>query len=445
MNPEDYFKAYYGVQNDYISEDVYVKKEEEDDYLTLIETNFENDLIELELSKHDDEYYGIIGTEKIYDYETLQNEIEQNKDIIYYSTKHECEKDELHIKSECFDRNNHDYRFCLYNIYLEIEKINGNKFDIDEIYNLFDVKIELVANSGSINEFNLIVPIIKSSVNNVSMLYENKFFVELFDLNKLNNGLGITKYLVKYGLDIRLKYKNMLKYNPHYIFRIHNRYRLIDIDIQHKVFNQKKNIIARKHKDKDEFKYYDYFTDNINEDVSHDDKTNDIDKFSNELIINSWSSNYWLKNSNNILNMYWSHPTQFIIFYIMRNKIEDDTAYIDTNYRTVNSVGIKPNGLGYIEWSSDELIQIEILGVPIYIICLDPQFRDINKFKKYMDCKINHKTCIGVNFSKVDNIKFKIDIDNPFDDYSDYNISIYGLHTNILRQGGGLLGLSFVD
>lgn len=444
-DPEDILRNTYGPQNEYISEDTYIKRDEVDDYIFNLENNLENDLIEQALSNHNDEYYGIIGTEKIYDYDTLiniMNRDEVDRNELIHSSSYKCKKKSIMISSTAsyYTDTSRMEQFCLYNIYLEVEKADNEKFTKEDIYNLFNIKIDLIIGETTINSFNLLIPIIKSSLHNVSMIHDNIFFVELFDFNKLNNGLGISQNLLRlHDVRIKLTYDNKLQYIPNYIFKIHNRGKNIDLDTQHKVFQSKKNILKRN-------KINNSYTSSIYEKESYenlydDNKTDDMKKFSNEVIISSHYFKYNLYN-NNIFEVFWSHPTQFIIFYILNPKINDD---LDSSYRTIQSIGMNPNGAGYINWDLDDLIQIEILNIPLYILCLDPQLKDGNKFKNYLDGKINNKTCVGVNFSKINKLFLKIDIDDPFEDNKNYELSIFTLHSNIIDQMNGMIGLGFYD
>ena len=104
----------------------------------------------------------------------------------------------------------------------------------------------------------------------------------------------------------------------------------------------------------------------------------------------------------------------------------------------INSIGISLNN-HFIWWENEELIEVDFMGINLYMVCIDPQLQNYNKFCHYMKYNIDPSTLKSINFSRIDDTDVVIEYDSDFK----YEFYMKGLNTNVLRMMSGMAGLAF--
>ena len=222
-------------------------------------------------------------------------------------------------------------------------------------------------------------------------MHDNKFFVELYDFNNFLYGLGVSRFICGE------LYARILTniFGRKYRYKIYVRGKCIDINIQKQIYYQ------------------------------------NINNLTHNIICSS--VNYKLFQLNNLVKVNFTElnidfSTQFIIFYIKK--------LFESPYKPplIESIGLNPNKQGFVYWNNDELMEININEIKVYILCFDPQFKDINKFRNYLDNKINHKNCSGINFSRIDNMDIQIKLKEEYNNsyLFNYDVIIMPFNINIL-------------
>lgn len=92
-----------------------------------------------------------------------------------------------------------------------------------------------------------------------------------------------------------------------------------------------------------------------------------------------------------------------------------------------------------IWWKKEELIFINFMGIELSILCIDPQFRNISKLKKYFNNDINIDKLKYIDFSSIDNSYFVIEYNSD----KVYNLFITRFNINVLRFMSGMGGIGF--
>jgi hypothetical protein len=105
----------------------------------------------------------------------------------------------------------------------------------------------------------------------------------------------------------------------------------------------------------------------------------------------------------------------------------------------IESISFNANHTDWLTFEQDELIIMHIYNFKIYIICLDPKYKNENMFNKQFRTYNDQKDIIGVNFSRLDNIECKI---NFSDSVIGKKIHIDFMSLNQLRIAYGMAGLS---
>ncbi len=290
--------------------------------------------------------------------------------------------------------------FSLYDIYLKIEKKSGN-FTKKDLFNLID--------------FNLWLEIGGSSVLNKDFI--SMCFFELIEDNDIFIESNII-YLKAFT------FENMLYGIPYYFLGMHE-IRIISSTPSNKSV------------------YSDYLIDVIYSgknlssiDIKPEHKKN---MSFEQIIIMSQLYSCIVKDSKQKIKLrHLNHPVQLLMFCLWDENETKIDQTDELNETEINSIGLSLDD-NFIWWENEELIKIDLLGINLYLICIDPQLQNYNKFCSYIKNKFDPKTLRSINFSRIDDAGLIIE----YDSNKKYNLYINGLNINILRIMSGMAGLAF--
>ena len=157
-----------------------------------------------------------------------------------------------------------------------------------------------------------------------------------------------------------------------------------------------------------------------------------------QIIIQSQSKliNGIHSNKKFILDFF-NHPVEILMFFLYDNsgKEQDELDRLE-----IESIGIYLNNYP-IWWEKEELIFINFMGIELCILCIDPQYRNITKFKKYINNDINMDTMKSINFSRIYDTQIVIEYNSD----KVYNLFITGFNINELRFKSGMGGVAFAS
>lgn len=295
--------------------------------------------------------------------------------------------------------------FSLYDVYLTIEKTDGD-FTCKDIINLINFRIEMeIGGCKLIQKEFLPMCLLELLENQEILIQPNLLYIKAFTFE--NFKYGISKYLMKYH-DIKFISRGLNS-------NLHSNYK---IDI---IFSGK-----------------DLSSLNINEE---DFKGKQF----NQVVILSQSSTCENIISKQKINLNYNNPTSVLMFFLYDNLDNnfDDTIKLDepNDLQTpdIDAIGLQFNNNSKIWWEQDELIKVNFLGINLYIVCIDPQLRNYNKFISYIKNDIEPQTIKSINFSRFDKVEAIVEYSNS----KSYNLFISGLHTNLFQIASGMGWMRF--
>jgi hypothetical protein len=148
------------------------------------------------------------------------------------------------------------------------------------------------------------------------------------------------------------------------------------------------------------------------------------------------SQNFKLENkivSGEKIKFLFNHPVQMLMIFLYNKEDIDELSEPE-----INSIGISLNN-HFIWWENEELIEVDFMGINLYMVCIDPQLQNYNKFCDYVKYNIDPSTLKSINFSRIDDTEIVIEYDSDFK----YEFYMKGLNTNVLRMMSGMAGLAF--
>jgi len=106
----------------------------------------------------------------------------------------------------------------------------------------------------------------------------------------------------------------------------------------------------------------------------------------------------------------------------------------------IDSIGITLNE-STIWWVNQEIIRVNFMGISLCVICIDPKFRNFDKFISFTKNNFEISEIKSINFSRINTSNIIIEFDN--ENNNKYNLYTCGLNINQFIMMSGLSGLSF--
>lgn len=307
------------------------------------------------------------------------------------------------IKSKVTIDNKNNKNLSIYDIYLKIEKTNG-EFTQKDILKFVDVEFMLNISGKEVAKKDFFTTCFFELVEENEIVIEpNILFLKVFNFENL-----------KYGIPYYFLQNNSIEINSNNLKKeLHSEYKI-------EVILSGKNLSSL----------------NIN---SIDLENNSFEQIIVNCCIESSKEKISSGQFFKLLNI--EHPVSLLMFFLFENLIDDSCDFIDYNSELVsipdiNSIIISLNGQE-MWWDSCELIKINFMDIKLCIICIDPQLKDYNKFCSYIKNELDLTTLKSINFSRIDTtkIKFEYDSDKKFRIYSN------GIHINKLNFSNGTVNL----
>ncbi len=319
-------------------------------------------------------------------------------------------KNDLFKNNFDFNKNYLEYRkkylennkFCLYDIYLKIEKNIGD-FTKKDLIKFANFKIEIIIGGNTFFEKDFFSMCFFELIENQNILIEPNI-IYLKAITFQNMIYGISTYFLQYH-ELRINFIG-LNYQTHSEFKI---------DI---IYSGKNiNIIKPEHYDNNENKF-------------------------SQRIISSQNINYDTKiNNSNLIKFNFKHPVSILMFFLYDNFDESDTDELENT--NINAIGIKLNDKTYnserIWWENEELIKVNFLGINLCVLAIDPALRNYKKFIDYIKNEPDYSMLKSIDFSCIDYSDCVIE----YDSNKKYNLYINGLYCNLLNFGYGMGGFYF--
>lgn len=289
--------------------------------------------------------------------------------------------------------------FSVYDVYLKIEKTDG-EFTKKDIINLLDFYFVLEIGGQKIFSRDFITMCFFELLDNQEIFIEpNIIYLKAHTFENFKYGL----YLRSFGYHLLKPLVAGLKKDKHYNYKITTiisgkNFEGVDVDY----------II------KYGYEHVVFFTGEVGFYAVKPLKSNDKHKI--HLV----------------------HPTSILLYIVFNTNDDndDDFSNVDLDY-----IGIILNG-NPIWWEQQEVIKVKLLGVQIFVVCIDPQYRNYNKFCSLIKYDFDPKILRSINFSRMDTIHTVLEFESS---NKKYYMFMKSLHINILRYLGGMIGKAFAD
>ncbi len=300
-----------------------------------------------------------------------------------------------------------DTNFSLYDIYITIEKTDG-EFTKKDIINLMNLNILIEIGGSNVFEKNFLSILLFELLEEQEILIQpNIIYLKAFTFQNLKYGLP--QFYLKYH-EIRISIKEYDSKHSNYI---------IDVILSGKNLYSL-DIIEKKIGTNEEYNFKDL-----------------------ELILAlSQSEKYEKKiSSGEKTKIYFNYSTSILIYclYSDSDDLENNLQDLDnlTN-PVVEAICVEMNG-HKLWWENDELIKINFMGITLNIVCIDPKFRNYNRFNSFINNDFDPKTLQSINFCRIDKSYSIIEYSND----KKYNLFLTGININVLRMTHGMAGLVY--
>ncbi len=157
-------------------------------------------------------------------------------------------------------------------------------------------------------------------------------------------------------------------------------------------------------------------------------------KVMEQVVIQSQDTSLQIKSGKKF-SFLWNHPVQIIMFFLYEDSNESTD---ELDRLEIESIGLYLNGHP-IWWNGEEIIYMNFMGLELCILCIDDNFRNMDKFKKYVNNDLDMNTMKSINFSLIDTAEFVLNYNSD----KKYNLFMTGMCINILRMMSGMAGLAF--
>ncbi len=289
---------------------------------------------------------------------------------------------------------NEKSNFCLYDIYLKIEKTTG-EFTKKDLLDFVDFKLQIALNGQNTFEKDFFSMCFLELIENHDILIEpNIIYVKAITFENLIYGIP-NYFLINGGLKICSAGLNLRGYPEYKIDLIYSG----------------KNIanIKPEHLENDGFE---------------------------QLVISSQTYKYNKKiSSKDKIEIKFEHAVSLMMFFLYNEDIETDEL-VNTN---IDAVGLGLNKDWFIWWEDKELIKVNFLGINLCVLAIDPALRDYKKFCNFIKLKANYSMPKTINFSRLD----YTDVYIEYDSNNKYNLYVNCIYANKLKFKSGMVGLAF--
>lgn len=275
-------------------------------------------------------------------------------------------------KTVFIDKNN----FSLYDVYLKIEKTNG-EITKDDMIKFIYVDVNIFIDKHKLLEKNIFTMFLFELMDGQEIQLEtNILYCKAFNFENMKYGLfskfgdieidifGITIIHKNFKIELVLSGKNMYGMN---------------IDLNNDKFSQ---IVISS------------YVDLCMQKISSGQKSDNLNH---------------LKNISSALIFIFDDPEKDYI------DVELETIFLYLNNAEM-------------WWDVSELIKINFLDIPIFILCFDPLLKDYNNFVSYLNNNPDLSTLKSINFDRIDTIKLKFE----YLGIDEYLVHTIGLHLDKL-------------
>ena len=389
----------YGAQNAYLEKiygekEHFVKKSKVKEYLNNLEKNELDDefnesekYTKLLLEEENSSYNSRLNFSLINDFvevDLCSENITQKENIWNGSVVKTCYPDYY----------NNNYKFCLYDIYIKIQKTSG-EFTKKDILKFVNFRLDIGVGGSDIFYRDFFSICFFELMENQDILIEpNIIYLKAITFENLIYGIP-NYFLIGGGLKIHSTGLDAKK---------HSEYK-IDLIYSGKNISNIKPV----HLENDGFE---------------------------QLVISSQTYKYNKKiSSKDKIEIKFEHAVSLMMFFLYNEDIETDEL-TNTN---IDAVGLGLNKDWFIWWEDKELIKVNFLGINLCVLAIDPALRDYKKFCNFIKLKANYSMPKTINFSRLDctDVYIEYDSDNKF------NLYVNCLYVNELKFKSGMTGLAF--
>ncbi len=284
-----------------------------------------------------------------------------------------------------------DPTFSLYDIYIKITSTDD--FTKKDLLNFVNVKFYLEIGGQSIFSRDFFSTLLFEHLDDQDIIIEsNVLYLRVFTFN--NFLYGIPKTMLSYHqVHINIYGLNDVAHSKYLIDALYSGKNLYSIDFKKEHINAMEQVIVQ------------------SQDTS--------------LQIKSGQKFHFL----------WNLPVQIIMFFLYEDSNEETD---ELNRLEIESIGLYLNGHP-IWWNGEEIIYMNFMGLELCILCIDDNFRNMEKFKKYVNNDLDMDTMKSINFSRIDSTKFVLNYNSD----KKYNLFMTGMCINVLRIMSGMAGLAF--
>ncbi len=164
-----------------------------------------------------------------------------------------------------------------------------------------------------------------------------------------------------------------------------------------------------------------------------------------QVIIQTQETGTELMHFGKKIRLAYNHPVQMLMFFPYDPDYKEFNELDELNRIEIDSVGLFLNKHP-IWFEKEELVHVHFMGLDLCILCIDEQLRDIKKFKKYFNNKLDLDTMKSINLSRMDDVEIILECEPGIKNYETdkpYHLFMTGLYTNVFRMMSGMAGLAF--
>ncbi len=289
---------------------------------------------------------------------------------------------------------NEKSNFCLYDIYLKIEKTTG-EFTKKDLLKFVDFKLQIALNGQNTFEKDFFSMCFLELIENHDILIEpNIIYLKAITFENLIYGIP-NYFLINGGLKICSAGLNLRGYSEYKINLIYSGKKIANIKPEHLENNSLEQLVISSQT----YKY--------NKKISSKDK----------------------------IEIKFEHAVSLMMFFLYNEDIETDEL-VNTN---IDAVGLGLNKEWFIWWEDKELIKVNFLGINLCVLAIDPALKNYKNFYNFIKSKAEYSMPKTINFSRLDYTDVYIEYENN----NKYNLYVNCIYANKLKFKSGMAGLAF--
>jgi hypothetical protein len=162
-------------------------------------------------------------------------------------------------------------------------------------------------------------------------------------------------------------------------------------------------------------------------------------RYDNIVLINTIFKEELNKLNKYILSL--NLINKFILIFIEENEYNEENIFTYTPI--INKIILNCDKQDVLDFTDDDLLDIEIFGIKIYVLPMCSEFSDWESIREVYRNPIKNLTGNGINFSKIDNTYLQIEFENNYYNKDNYKINFISVSLNITRMMSGMMGLAF--